>query len=177
MLTALGFVVMIVVVGVVSLRYVDRMTQARLAIAQSKATLDEALESMVSGFVVLDSQLRLVQWNRRFEEIYPWLKGATGAPGSVQGIAERESPAPPGKRQRRRAAALGGAARGSAAQPQGPHEQGLPDGRVIQVTERATPDGGLVITYHDVTELRQASAEIENLAFYDPLTGLPNRRL
>ena len=74
-LTALGFVVMIVVVGVVSLRYVDRMTQARLAIAQSKATLDEALESMVSGFVVLDSQLRLVQWNRRFEEIYPWLKG------------------------------------------------------------------------------------------------------
>jgi hypothetical protein len=52
-----------------------------------------------------------------------------------------------------------------------PHEQGLPDGRVIQVTERATPDGGLVITYHDVTELRQASAEIENLAFYDPLTG------
>ena len=51
------------------------MTQARLAIAQSKATLDEALESMVSGFVVLDSQLRLVQWNRRFEEIYPWLRG------------------------------------------------------------------------------------------------------
>ena len=34
-----------------------------------------------------------------------------------------------------------------------------------------------MITYHDVTELRQASAEIENLAFYDPLTGLPNRRL
>ena len=61
--------------------------------------------------------------------------------------------------------------------PQGPHEQGLPDGRVIQVTERATPDAGLVITYHDVTELRRASAEIENLAFYDPLTGLPNRRL
>ena len=28
-----------------------------------------------------------------------------------------------------------------------------------------------------MTELRQASAEIENLAFYDPLTGLPNRRL
>jgi diguanylate cyclase (GGDEF)-like protein len=48
---------------------------------------------------------------------------------------------------------------------------------VIQVTERATPDAGLVITYHDVTELRRASAEIENLAFYDPLTGLPNRRL
>ena len=31
--------------------------------------------------------------------------------------------------------------------------------------------------YHDVTELRQASVEIETLAFYDTLTGLPNRRL
>lgn len=39
------------------------------------------------------------------------------------------------------------------------------------------PEGGLVITYHDVSDLRRASAEIEHLAFYDPLTGLPNRRL
>ena len=35
----------------------------------------------------------------------------------------------------------------------------------------------MVITYHDVTDLRRATAEIETLAFYDPLTGLPNRRL
>jgi hypothetical protein len=31
--------------------------------------------------------------------------------------------------------------------------------------ERATPEGGWVITYHDVTDLRRASEEIENLAF------------
>ena len=176
-LTALGFVVMIVVVGVVSLRYVDRMTQARLAIAQSKATLDEALESMVSGFVVLDSQLRLVQWNRRFEEIYPWLKGQLAPQVPFKELLKEKARhhlenASDEEQQRwveQRVAVQ--------RNPQGPHEQGLPDGRVIQVTERATPDGGLVITYHDVTELRQASAEIENLAFYDPLTGLPNRRL
>src|SRR3989344_3666989 len=58
-----------------------------------------------------------------------------------------------------------------------PHEQVLPNGRTIQITERPTPEGGLVITYHDVTALRRASAEIESLAFYDPLTNLPNRRL
>ena len=176
-LTALGFVVMIVVVGVVSLRYVDRMTQARLAIAQSKATLDEALESMVSGFVVLDSQLRLVQWNRRFEEIYPWLKGQLAPQVPFKELLKEKARhhlenASDEEQQRwveQRVAVQ--------RNPQGPHEQGLPGGRVIQVTERATPDGGLVITYHDVTELRQASAEIENLAFYDPLTGLPNRRL
>ena len=59
----------------------------------------------------------------------------------------------------------------------GAHEQVLPDGHCIHVLERATPEGGWVITYHDVTDLRRANEEIEHLAFYDPLTGLPNRRL
>jgi diguanylate cyclase (GGDEF)-like protein len=58
-----------------------------------------------------------------------------------------------------------------------PHEQVLPNGHHIQITERTTPEGGLVVTYHDVTDLHRASAEIESLAFYDTLTSLPNRRL
>jgi PAS domain S-box-containing protein len=33
------------------------------------------------------------------------------------------------------------------------------------------------ITLTDITERKQAEAEIESLAFYDPLTKLPNRRL
>jgi diguanylate cyclase (GGDEF)-like protein len=176
-LTALCFVVMIVLVGAASMRYIDRMTQARLAIAHSKATLDEALESMVSGFVLLDSQMRLVQWNRRFEEIYPWLKGQLTAQIPFRDLlmekARHHLDNASAEEQIRWVEHRVAVQRN----PKGPHEQGLPDGRVIQVTERATPDAGLVITYHDVTELRQASAEIENLAFYDPLTGLPNRRL
>ena len=34
-----------------------------------------------------------------------------------------------------------------------------------------------VATMTDITDRKQAEAEIRNLAFYDPLTGLPNRRL
>lgn len=34
----------------------------------------------------------------------------------------------------------------------------------------------LIGTIQDITERKQAESEIENLAFYDPLTGLPNRR-
>jgi PleD family two-component response regulator len=60
---------------------------------------------------------------------------------------------------------------------QGTHEQKLPGNRVIQITERRTPQMGMVIVYQDVTELHAATAEIEYLAFYDPLTKLPNRRL
>ncbi|GAA4427802.1 bifunctional diguanylate cyclase/phosphodiesterase [Acidovorax lacteus] len=174
---ALGFVSMVLVAAVLTLRSIQRLTEARAAIAASKNTLDQALESMVSGFVLLDSRLRLVQWNRRFEDIFPWLssrlrpwmpfrevleaKARHHLPDASDAEVERWV-------QHRMSLQL---------QPQGPHEQVQPDGRVIQITERLTPDHGLVITYHDVTELRRASAEIENLAFYDPLTNLPNRRL
>ena len=34
-----------------------------------------------------------------------------------------------------------------------------------------------VSTFSDITDLKVAESEIHNLAFYDPLTGLPNRRL
>lgn len=35
---------------------------------------------------------------------------------------------------------------------------------------------GIIGTLADVTELKNAQKELEKLAFYDPLTGLPNRR-
>ncbi|GAE35032.1 sensor domain-containing protein [Halalkalibacter akibai] len=40
------------------------------------------------------------------------------------------------------------------------------------------PDiNGIVINYHDVTEIRQAQHKIHHMAYHDYLTGLPNRRL
>ncbi|MFC4321377.1 sensor domain-containing protein [Litchfieldia salsa] len=35
---------------------------------------------------------------------------------------------------------------------------------------------GIVINFHDVTEMRQAQQEIQYMAYHDHLTGLPNRR-
>jgi diguanylate cyclase (GGDEF)-like protein len=52
-----------------------------------------------------------------------------------------------------------------------------PSGNRLEITERTTADGGTVIVYQDVTRLHQAMADVEKLAFYDPLTQLPNRRL
>ena len=155
--------------------YLDRITTARQAIGQAKATLDQALESMESGFLVLDAKRRVVKWNRRLEEIHPWLQGAI-------------TPLMPFRLMLERSASHQLEGRSAAEQARWveqrmeldvaePHEQILPTGDHIQITERSTPDGGVVIIYHDVTELRRASAEIETLAFYDTLTGLPNRRL
>ncbi|PJI96642.1 diguanylate cyclase/phosphodiesterase [Acidovorax sp. 69] len=176
-LTALLFEAMILAAGVLALRYLDRLSQARVAIAQSKATLDQALESMVSGFLLLDSQNRVVQWNSQFELIFPWLKGILAPRLPFRRVMEETVKhhlprLPDDEHQRWVDQRLL-----KQKQHQEPHEQEYSSGRTIQITERATPDGGLVISYHDVTALRRASAEIESLAFYDPLTNLPNRRL
>ena len=168
---------MILAAGGLALRYLDRLSQARMAIAQSKATLDQALESMVSGFMLLDRDNRVVQWNSQFEQIYPWLKDVMAPLVPFRRVMEETSRhhLPRGTHDERMRWVEQRLLKQK--QLEAPHEQSLPSGRTIQITERPTPDGGLVITYHDVTALRQASAEIESLAFYDPLTNLPNRRL
>jgi len=175
--TALLFLAMIVVAGNLALRYLDRLSQARAAIAQSKATLDQALESMVSGFLLLDSELRVVQWNHRFEEMFPWLRSVMVAALPFRRVMEENSRhylPRANEEERMRWVELRLLKQNQQLES---HEQVLPNGNTVQTTERPTPEGGMVITYHDVTALRRASAEIENLAFYDPLTNLPNRRL
>ena len=174
---ALLFAAMLVGVGALVQSNLVRINAARQAMAEAKATLDQALGSMVSGFLVLDAEHRVVQWNQRFAEIFPW-NGSMMAQGVpfrdlLEAAAQVHLPGADAPRRQawieRRLAQL--------ADVDGTHEQHLPTGHVVQVSERPTPQGGLVITYNDVTDVRRASAEIESLAFYDPLTGLPNRRM
>ena len=50
----------------------------------------------------------------------------------------------------------------------------------LTITAVRDPAGQLthyVATFSDISNLKVAESEIHNLAFYDPLTGLPNRRL
>ena len=177
-LTALVFVAMILAAGGLAFRYLDRLSQARVAIAQSKATLDQALESMVSGFLLLDKNNCVVQWNSQFEVIFPWLKGIVAPRLPFRTVIEETVKHHHPRLADDEHARWVDQRLLRQQQPQHePHEQVYSNGRTIQITERTTPDGGLVISYHDVTALRRASAEIENLAFYDPLTNLPNRRL
>ena len=52
-----------------------------------------------------------------------------------------------------------------------------PDGRMIRLIYKRSPDGGWATTLEDVTERRRVAAKIEHLAHYDALTNLPNRTL
>ena len=51
------------------------------------------------------------------------------------------------------------------------------DQRAFEARLRPQPDGTLLIVTRDTTERRKAKARIEYLAYYDILTGLPNRQL
>lgn len=57
---------------------------------------------------------------------------------------------------------------------------GEPYPKWLTLTAVRSPQGAVthyVGGFFDITERKKAEAEIERLAFYDPLTGLPNRRL
>src|SRR5207253_5554062 len=53
----------------------------------------------------------------------------------------------------------------------------IPDGRLIHLIYKRSPDGGWATTLEDITERRRVEARIEHLAHYDALTNLPNRTL
>lgn len=171
------FALMVLAAGGFAVWYFHRLRRSQLAITQDKATLDQALGSMVNGFLLLDREHLVVQWNRRYEEIFPWQAG-------------NMTPMMP-YRQMMRLAAVKRLTGGTDAEieswvdrrmamlldPKGTHDVLQANGKIIEVTEQRTPSGGVVITFQDVTQLRRAIDEIEQLAFYDTLTSLPNRRL
>ena len=173
---ALAFGLMALTIGALVLWYIARITQARKAMAQAKSSLDQAMESMPSGFLLLNAAGEVVTWNQRYVSLFPWTQTllAPGLPFRIilEEVARQDMPQ---LTDEERQAWVD--KRLVEQVLQGSHERKLADGSIIHITERRTPEGGMVLVYEDVTVMRAATAEIEQLAFYDPLTRLPNRRL
>lgn len=162
------FLVLIACVAFLAGRNARQIAQARAEIVNAKTTLDQALEAMSDGFLLCDAGDKVTVWNQRYLELFPWQEETlrVGAPFAdlIETAARHVLPdAQPHERaawarlrQERRLAD------GSV------HEQMLPGGRVVHSVERATPDGGIVSVYRDITaaerRLRQAldAAEAAN---------------
>ncbi|WP_374675264.1 ATP-binding protein [Ideonella sp.] len=138
--------------------HLGRLAEARTELDRSKTVLDQALASMADGLLLCDAGDRVVAWNPRFVEMYPWL-GEVLAPGvsferlvliTVNAIMPDAGADDQHAWVQRRMAIH--------RVHDGQHEQVLPDGRVIQALERHTPDGGVITVYHDVTAAERALA-------------------
>jgi signal transduction histidine kinase/CheY-like chemotaxis protein len=155
---ALGLMILLVAGAlIVGLRQRERVENER---AGARRTLENALESMSDGFVMFDPDDRLIACNSRYKDFYK-ISAPFIVPGALFDDIMRE-----------------GALRGQYPQAQGdiekfvidskafhrgnfaPMERLLPDGRWVLITERRTPDGGVVGIRTDITPLKRAMQEL-----------------
>ena len=138
--------------------------------------LGTAIEALSDGFVLYDSDDRLVICNDTYRRFYP-NSAHTMRPGTPfrdilrAGLAAGEYKDAIGREdawlEERLAAHR---------QIDRDVEQHLSSGRWLRIVERATPDGGRVGLRVDITALKAQQKRLHQMAITDELTGLRNRR-
>jgi len=125
----------------------------------NQRVLEAALQNMSQGICVVDAELRVVAWNRRYAELFNYPHGllAVGRPvaelmqhsiaAGVIGAGDVEL-----RVQRRLTHMRAGT----------PHlsERRFPDGSVIEILGNPMPGGGYVATFSDVTAFRHAEQSL-----------------
>jgi len=137
--------------------------------------LDAALQNMSQGLAMFDRDGKLIVCNQKYAQLYA-LPDELTRPGTshkailahrlASGVMAESDIGVIAERTRQGA-------------PLAPAESlfELKDGRTILVKMRLLDNGGWVATHEDITERREAEAQIAHMAHHDALTGLPNRVL
>ena len=146
------------------------------SLRQINVRLDAALDNMSQGLCLFDKESRLEVVNRRFLEIFG-LPREQIQPGITFTKMLGHSNALWNKNGQTITQLLGEQAELIGRHEAGTHYYELSDGRVIASAYSPTSNGGWVATFEDVTERRQAEAQIMHMARHDALTDLPNRLL
>jgi len=138
----------------------EELREARRAADEAKALLDDAVENMSEGFIVLDRDRRIVRVNRRYLEMMPFLRSRVRPGVHVSDIFEGfadELGLDPGSPERQgyvdaRVAIVHDAV--------AEYELPVPGGRTLVVTRHLLSNGGSVGLLRDVTERRRAEREL-----------------
>jgi signal transduction histidine kinase/ActR/RegA family two-component response regulator len=159
-------VLLLVGMGLWAHRQIGRLADARLQAQQARDMLERALASMADGFLLCDADDRVLTWNDRYLEMFPWLRAEIGVgvefdrfvevashslfPAAQTTTSDREAWMAMRKKMHRSGSGM--------------YEQELGDGRVIHVIERRTPDGGVVSVFRDITQAERELARAKDAA-------------
>jgi diguanylate cyclase (GGDEF)-like protein/PAS domain S-box-containing protein len=150
----------------------ESIEHRQFELQESKNTLAAVIDASPVGIVCSDLNRRIALWNRAAEKLYGYT--AAEAIGTSVQIVPHEGYAESLEMYQR--ARNGETIRNNEVLRQ------RKDGSLVHVKIAAAPmydpEGairGVAWAHQDITERRKAEAQLERLAHYDPLTGLPNR--
>jgi diguanylate cyclase (GGDEF)-like protein len=131
-------------------------------------TREAVVECLSQGFLLYDSDDRLILRNSHYLKLYPSMSDVA-VPGALyrdivraEAASVENAPAAQERIERHR-------------EPRRVFELQLADKQWVMVNEHRTGDGNTVVLYTDISDIKQREREISYLAHYDSLTGLANR--
>jgi signal transduction histidine kinase/ActR/RegA family two-component response regulator len=129
----------------------QRLVDAREQAALASERMDLALASMGDAFLICDAEDRVVRWNARYLELFPWLRTvlAPGVPFARLAEEAAKAMAPDDDDAARHAWIR--QRMELHRQCDKPWEQVLETGVAVHAVERRMPDGGIVGVYRDMT--------------------------
>ncbi|MEX2335273.1 MAG: PAS-domain containing protein, partial [Pseudohongiella sp.] len=143
---------------------VDWASEASQLYRFNRELLQSSVENIPQGISVIDKELRLVAWNRRYLEIFEYPEGLIRAGVAVEEIlrfnARRGLFGHPDSdvedEVKKRLSYLRSGSRYR-------YQRRQPSGQVIELQGNPMPDGGFVTTYTDITELVTTQNELQQI--------------
>lgn len=127
----------------------------------SRSLLQGAIEHIGQGIAVVDKQLRLVAWNRRYLEMFTFPSGLIQVGRPIADVIRHNAelglcgPGDPDEHVRKRIYHLEQGSRHTSSRTRS-------DGSVIEVQGNPMPGGGFVMSFSDITVFRQAETALRD---------------
>lgn len=143
---------------------VDWASEASQLYRFNRELLQASVENIPQGISVIDKELRLVAWNRRYLEIFDYPEGLIRAGVAIEEILHFNASrglfgAPDASIEEEVGKRLEHLRTGSRYR----YQRQQPSGQIIELQGNPMPDGGFVTTYTDITELVNAQNELRRI--------------